>query len=67
MGCFTRESDQTTADFPKMVLSLGGEFSPYFKPHWGFFYQRPTPPWGICSFSKKNDKCPGGMGTLGID
>ena len=45
-----------------MVLSLGGEFSPYFKPHWVFFYQRPTPPWGICSFSEKNDKCPGGNG-----
>ena len=44
---------------------------------WGFWMNRPAPPWGICSFSKrKNNKIiiiiitnargKGGMGTLGI-
>ena len=38
-----RESDQIIVDFPKMVLSPGGEFAPYFKPHCGFFLSTPDP------------------------
>ena len=41
-----------------LVLSPGGAFAPYFKPHRGAF----------ATFPKKNDKWPGGgMGKLGID
>ena len=40
-------------------------------PLWGLSMNRPAPPRGFCSFppppQKKNDKCPRGMGTLGID
>lgn len=32
-----RESDQIIADFPKMVLSPGGEFAHDFKAHRGAF------------------------------
>ena len=33
----------------------------------GLLYKRPTPPWGICSFSREKWQMPGGMSTLGID
>ena len=42
-------------------------------PTLGFLYERPAPPWSICSFSEKKKKrknarkMPLGMGTLGID
>jgi len=50
-----------------MVLSPGGGFSPYFKPHRGFFLSTPDPTVGHLQLFQKNDQCPGEMGTLGID
>ena len=55
---------------------LGWDICTLFKaPSWGFCVNRPAllsaVPWGICSFAKTisqmTDKCPGKMGTLGID
>ena len=48
-----------------LVLALGRVFAHL----WGFWMNRPAPPWGTGSLSKKKkEKCPGegGMGTLGI-
>ena len=42
----------------------GGASAPCFKSHHRFLYERPAPPWGICSFSKKNDKCQGRWACL---
>ena len=45
-----------------MVLSLGGEFSPYFKPHWGFFLSTPDPNVGDLQLFQKKWQMPGGDG-----
>ena len=40
-----------------LVLARGGASAHFFyAPPWGFWMNRPAPPLGICSFSKKNKK-----------